>query len=226
MTTPSAISSSQALRFGWRTTCANVRPLLTLGLIGGFLELLQQALRDPAHAPGLATLLRLALQLVQAALVMVFLRVALQLHDGKEVDLSRPQQLLANYFGYLLTTVLLSLIVLGGLVLLIVPGVLWAVRFGFAPFLVVQGKLDPVAALRESSRLTQGVRAQLLGFALLVLVINLLGALTFGVGLLVTWPTGLIAAAYVMRQLQAHAAQQGPASEPPRAMLPRAQLPA
>lgn len=206
-----AFSSAEALRFGWTTTCANLRPLLVIGLTGAFLGLLQQALNRPPPSVG-APILSLALQLLEAALFMGLLRASLQLSDGRAVDLSRPQELLANFFGYLLTALLLSLIVVGGLALLIVPGVLWAVRFGYAPLLAIDTNCDPVQALRESSRLTAGSRGSLFQFGLLAAGINLLGALAFGVGLLVTLPTTLIAAAQILRQLQAHAGRTG--SEP------------
>ena len=91
-----------------------------------------------------------------------------------------------------------------------------ALRFGWrkttTTFLVVDRKLDPVEALRESSRLTQGVKGQLLVFALLIAAVNLVGAIALLVGLLVTIPTTVIAAAYVLRRLQSRAAQQSQSS--------------
>lgn len=198
-------SSTEALRFGWNSTCSNLRPLLVIGLAGGFLGLLVQALRRPLESPGIAPLLAIAVQVLQAALFMALLRASLQLCDGRAIDLSRPQDLLADFFGYLLTGLLLSLIVVGGLALLIVPGVMWAMRFGYAPLLVVDRGYDPVQALRESSRVSAGARMRLFRFALLALAVNLLGALAFGVGLLVTIPTTTIAAAHILRQLQERA---------------------
>lgn len=209
-------SSGEALRFGWNATCANLRPLLLIGFSGGFLGLLQQTLRRPMENPGIAPVLAIAVQILQAALFMGLLRVSLQLCDGIAIDLSRPQDLVANFFGYLLTTLLLWLIIAGGLILLIVPGVLWAVRFGYAPLLVVDRGYDPVQALRESARISAGARLPLFKFVLLALGVNLLGALTFGVGLLVTIPTTTIAAAYILRRLQglsdSSRTQSGPAA--------------
>lgn len=208
-------SSMEALRFGWATTREHLRPLLILGAVGAFLALLNHSLTQPSPNPGVAPILALAVQLLEAALMMVYLRVALMLHDRRPVDFARPQVLLADFFTYLLTTLLVTLIVLGGFLLLIVPGVLWGLKFGYAPFLVADGKTDPMDALRESARVTRGVRKQLFGFALLILGLNILGSLAFGVGLLVTVPTGLIAAAYVLRRLQTRAASLAPREAPP-----------
>lgn len=219
-------SSGEALRFGWKATRENLRPLLILGLLGGFCGLLQQALTRPSESPGIAPVLGLVVQVVQAALFMAMLRVSLQICDGRSIDLNRPQDLLAHFFSYLLTTVLLALIVAGGLVLLVVPGVVWALRFGYAPFLVADAGHDPIEALRESARLTAGAKRQLLGFAVLALLVNLLGAMALGVGLLVTVPTTTIAAGHVMRLLQARAGAPGAGEPSTRGRLTEHDVPA
>lgn len=55
---------------------------------------------------------------------------------------------------------LLSLITLVGFLLLCVPGIVfsfWAVaRFGFAPVLIVEQRMGPIEAMKESMRLTDG----------------------------------------------------------------------
>jgi uncharacterized membrane protein len=224
--TTAPFSTEEALRFGWKATRENLRPLLILGLVGGFSGLLHQALTRPSESPGIAPVLGLVVQVAQAALFMAMLRASLQICDGRSIDLNRPQDLLAHFFSYLLTTVLVALIVTGGLVLLVVPGVLWALRFGYAPFLVADAGHDPIEALRESARLTAGARKQLLGFAMMALLVNLLGALAFGVGLLVTVPTTTIAAGHVLRLLQARAGAAGAGNRSEQARLTEHDAPA
>jgi len=209
MTREPSFSSAEALRFGWRTTMANLKTLLAIGAFGAFLAMLHQALTGDAHHA--RPLLALVVQVLQTGVTMAFIRTALKLHDGDKVDLSRPGELLTGFFPYLLTSVLYGLIVGGGMVLLIVPGVIWAVQFGFATFVSVDRKLDPIAALQESSHLTKGERWHLLAFGLAALGVNLVGALAFGVGLLVTIPTTTIGAAYVFRRLQATVEHAPPA---------------
>ena len=137
--------------------------------------------------------------------MLAYVRSALRACDGKPVEVSRAPDLLADFLTYLLASVLVGLIVAAGFVLLIVPGIIWGLKFGFAGFLVVDRKLDPIEALRESNRLTMGTKWQLFAFALLAFGINLVGAIALGIGLMVTIPTTVIAAAYVLRQLQARA---------------------
>ena len=195
-------SSTEAIRFGWRTTMTNIQPLLLLGIVGGFLSACHQAL---AAKDGGAPLLALGIQVLQAAVTLVLLRAALKLHDGERIDWARPGNLLVGFLPFLAAGALYGLIVMGGLLLFVIPGIYWAIKFGWATFVVADGDRDAIDALRVSSRLTQGVKGQLVSFALVVLGVNLLGALALGVGLLFTVPTTAIAAAYVFRRLQARA---------------------
>ena len=218
-------SSTEALRFGWKKMTENLKPLLIIGAVGAFLALLNQALMGSGNRYGLAPLLGLAVQVLQTAVTLAYVRVALRLHDGQAVDVSHPADLLANFLTFLLTSVLYGLIVAAGFILLIVPGIVWGLKFAYAPFLVVDRKLDPIEALRESSRLTQGVKWQLLVFALLMCAVNCVGAIAFVVGLLVTIPTTFIAAAFVFRRLQTRAGERLPAPThiPPLATPPPAE---
>jgi len=214
-TTARAFSPKEALRFGWEKTTANLKPLLWIGAAGAFLAVLQNALTRPGSPRAPFALLGLCVQVLQVGVTLAYLRTALKLHDGKPIDDLSPKPLLAGFFPFLLTQILVGLIIAGGMVLLIVPGILWGLRFGYAPFVVVDGKNDPIEALRESSRLTVGYRWQLLKFFLLLFVVNLLGAIALGVGLLVTIPTTSIAAAYVFRRLQGRAPAQNTAASTP-----------
>jgi uncharacterized membrane protein len=187
-------------------TMANLTPLITLGAIGAVLAALGRTLASPERGMLVVPFLGPGIQVLQIALALAFIRVSLALHDGRTVDLGRPAELLDGVLSYLVTSVLYGLVVGAGFILLIVPGVIWAVQFGCACFVAADARLDPIEAMRESSRLTRGARWHLLGFGLLLGLVNLVGALAFGIGLLVTIPTTFIAAVYGFRRLQERAA--------------------
>lgn len=200
-----AFSSTVALRIGWQRTRENLRPFLILGVLSLGLELLRQRVRDSGGNPSdPQALLVLALQVLQIAMTMLLVHFALRAHDGKPLLLERSAFTLYELLSFVLVSVLYGLIVSVGLLLLVVPGVLWSLTYLFAAFLVVDRSLSPLAALRESGRLTHGVKGQLFGHALLMLVVNGFGALSFGLGLLITLPTTFVATAHVLRRLQAH----------------------
>lgn len=110
------------------------------------------------------------------------------------------------FWKYLLATLLMSIAVGLGLLLLIVPGIIFALMFAFAPLIVIDRGLDPIEALKESKRITEGHRWQLLGLALLSTLIVLLGLLAAVVGVLVSIPVVSLAFAHAYRTLAGRAA--------------------
>jgi uncharacterized membrane protein len=93
-------------------------------------------------------------------------------------------------------------VVIIGLVLFIVPGLIWGVQFGFYPFILVKERLGPIKALRKSSAITEGVKGKLIFFALTLFGINLLGLIALGIGIIVTIPLSVIAVAHMFSQLE------------------------
>ncbi|MDE1169947.1 MAG: hypothetical protein PW734_01850 [Verrucomicrobium sp.] len=91
----------------------------------------------------------------------------------------------------LAATALTALVVGGGLLLALVPGVFWLPRFGLAFFASVDRGLAPVAALKRSAALTQGERRRFLALLLALVALNSLGIACFFVGTLVTTPLSL-----------------------------------
>ena len=75
-----------------------------------------------------------------------------------------------------------------GLLLLVIPGVYLLVGYLFASSLVVDRRLDFWAALDLSRRTVQPIWFSMFAFLLLLMLINLAGAVALGIGLLVTVP--------------------------------------
>ena len=192
-------STGDALQFGWSTLRTHLAPLLLLGGAGLVLAMFSQAL-GRSGAGG--ALFGIVVQAAQVAVTLVMLRVGLRLYDGEAVDLFDPGPLLQGYWYFLAATFLYGLVVSVGLLLLIVPGVLWGLTFCFAPLFTAGGQHDLVEAFRESSRLTRGSRAQLLGLGAALIGLNLLGVLALGVGTVITVPMSMLAAVYAFRRMQ------------------------
>jgi uncharacterized membrane protein len=92
---------------------------------------------------------------------------------------------------------------LGGLILLIIPGIIWAIKFSLCFYFVIDKGLGPIEALKASSRTTMGIKWQLFGFGILCGLINFLGLLCLFIGGFATYPTVLVANVLVYRQLLA-----------------------
>ncbi len=200
-------STESALRFGWETfkerpwffVGSTVVIILASVLVDGFTSGLDTVITGSANEPSVVgSLINLALGTLIGMGATAFYLAA---HDHPDtVDLSalwhpRP------FWKYLGASVLLGLAVGIGLVLLIVPGIIFGLMFMFSTFLVIDRALGPIEALKESNRITHGHKWRLLGFTVVLLLINLLGAIALLVGLLVTIPVSSLAFTHAYRML-------------------------
>lgn len=144
-------------------------------------------------------------QLVFIVLSMVIsigmMRIFLDLADGKDgslVDLVKHWNLLLKYIA---VSIVYAVVTYVGFFLLIFPGIIWGLKFYFAPWLVVDRGMGPIEAMKASSQMTMGMKWDLLGFYAVVAVVTLIGLACLGVGLIVTMPLSTIATAMLYRHL-------------------------
>ena len=129
---------------------------------------------------------------------------------GRQTDLSRLFQGGPIFVSFLLATIVVSLIVGLGFVLLIIPGVILALMFNFAPLIAVDRNAGVGDALSLSKEITTGNKWTLLLLCLVAFGIMILGFLALCVGILFTAPfVGLI---YVVAYLMASGQPTGAAS--------------
>ena len=95
--------------------------------------------------------------------------------------------------------------ILGGLILFIVPGIIAALTFGLAPYIVIDKGLGPIAALKESARITKGNRLRFLALSGATTLIMLLGILALFVGVFVAMPVIMLATIAAYRAFSAAA---------------------
>lgn len=149
----------------------------------------------------LSLLANLIVLLVSGLLYLGALAIAFKLYDGKPAvfaDLfSQPDKVLR----YVVASILYGLIVFAGLLLLIVPGIIWAIKFQFFNYFLVDRNLSALESLQASGKLTTGHKWRILLFNLAAGLFNLAGALVFGIGLLVTIPVTMFASVGVYRWL-------------------------
>lgn len=109
------------------------------------------------------------------------------------------------FWNYFAATIVVGIAIVLGLLLLIVPGIIFALMFMFATIIVIDRERGPIEAMKESMRVTRGYKWYLLGFALVLTLLNVLGLLAFVVGLLVSIPVSLLAFMHAYRTLAGRA---------------------
>jgi uncharacterized membrane protein len=190
----------QPLEFGWKVFRENVLFFLVMMLILGIPAAIMGVMVKDTPWLSLSVLfLRGVAWLWRVIAAMAVILVSLSYCDRNSFDIRQAEAMKPLFIPYLLGSILFSVMIGVGMVLLVVPGVYLAVRYQFMPYLIIDKGMQPMDALRAAGELTRGSWLDLFIFLLCIVGINLLGALLLGLGLLVTVPVTFVAHASVYR---------------------------
>ncbi len=191
----------EAIAEGWRRLWPNILPMAAFALVVWVVNGLLQVLQRDANV-GIRTLLGLISFVVSQLIAIGWIKIALDVTDGRPVQADAVIDKFRLVVPYLIAALLYALMVGVGLLLLIVPGIILAVTFAFYGFHIVDtGETNPIEALRRSADITRGHRWRLFLLALTLIGLNILGLLVLIVGVLITSGISLLAVAYVYRRL-------------------------
>lgn len=205
---PRFFSKSEAILFGWNTLKKNFWFFLGLLSVVLGVDLLLGIITSsftenaPVALVIAASIISIILNLL---LSMGIIKITLKFCDQEPAnyrDLISSYRLLLNY---LIGSVIYGVVVAVGLILLVVPGIYFAVKYQFYEYLIIDKGLGPVEAIKRSGVLTKGVRWNLVLFWLMLIGINILGMIALGIGLVASVPISWLANAYVYRRLQLQA---------------------
>ncbi|HSO94857.1 MAG TPA: hypothetical protein VLV81_02330 [Acidimicrobiia bacterium] len=197
---------SEAVTYSWNACLRNGGPaylLVSLVVFAGNTAVVVLAAAN--SSAGFQLAFELFGALIDVLLLLGLIRAALDVVDGVTPHLGtvfRPD----GYGPYLVASVLFLVGTYLGFILLVVPGLVFAVIFEFYAYVIAEHPdITATGALRRSAEITRGSRVRLLGLAAVLVCLNLAGALCV-VGLIVTYAISALALAYVYRALT----NQGP----------------
>ena len=134
------------------------------------------------------------------------IRIAFDIHDR---DSSSVSELFSAGWLVLLKGLAISflyyIMVFGGLLLFVIPGIIAAVTFNLAIYVLIDKKCGVLEALKESAHLTKGIRKHIFGLLLILGAIVQLSLGSGGLGYIIVWPVSMLAGVYLYRKLQATA---------------------
>ena len=218
-------SIGDAVQFGWDTMKNNLGFLIPAVLIMWLAAAIPSGLssfsyRMPLVAAAIYSLIFGIISFVIGMFVnMAQIKVGLRFSRGETADFPDLLNEYPRFWDFLLGSILYALIVIGGLILLIIPGIYWGIKYHFYGYLIIDQGMGPVDAIKKSGELTDGVKWDLLVFWLALLGIYILGFLACCVGVLFAIPVILVAVAYVYRTLliatMTPQAQQAPPVQAP-----------
>jgi uncharacterized membrane protein len=196
-------SKKEAIKFGWEIAKKKIKffvPLLILvfGVSSLFDYLSDLTKRESSLISFLLTIIGVALSIIFS---LGLIKISLKICDGEEPKISDLFSQYPLFFKYLFASILKNLITLFGFILLIIPGIILSIRFGFFDYLIVDRNSRIVESLRKSWEITKGNAWNLFLLYILLGLINLLGFFALIVVLFWSIPTTMIAEAFVYRKL-------------------------
>lgn len=120
-----------------------------------------------------------------------YMACLLKMREGKTFDFQDflwAFQSFDRLIHVLLASVLRTVIICVGFILLIVPGIYWSVTTSLADVLVVKEKQDAVGAIKRSMALIKGHWGYMAGLLFVLMLLNIVGFLCVVIGILITIP--------------------------------------
>ena len=131
---------------------------------------------------------------------------------GDSLEIKNMFEVFQNYWNAVLAALLVTVIVIIGLILLIVPGIIFACKLAFTPYLVVDRKMAVIEAVKGSWNMTRGHAWKVFLIILLAIPISIAGLICLGVGFILSiiWIRMAFASLYHAVSLSGEtSAQQG-----------------
>ncbi len=198
-------SIKEAVKLGFKVAKKNILFFLGIFVITIFISSIGNSLQSNLEEQMLLfTLVSLIFWVISIILDMGILRINLKFIDSKKPKYK--DLFVLNWkaiLNYILSSILVGLIVLIGFILLIVPGIILAIRLQYSGYLIVDKNLGAIEAIKKSWKITKGNAWHLFAFSLAIIGINIIGLLALVIGLLVTVPLSMVASAFVFRKLLA-----------------------
>lgn len=225
-------SPTEAIKFGWKTFKTNpgfLIGLLIIVYVSQFALGLVVGLIPDNNSSGwalalitslLTTLFSIIISLGMINALLKFVNTG----KGNFADIFSEFSNFNLLVNYIIGAIIVGVIVLGGFLLLIIPGIYFAIRLSFFSYFLVEKHLAAMEAIKASWNATKGNGVNLFVLGILSVLVTIAGALALLVGLLVAIPVVTLAAIYAYKMLSKEAASAASAPvvdpTPPAPMAP------
>ena len=132
--------------------------------------------------------------LLTGPMTVGFYIVANRLHHGQSVEFSNFFDGFKQFVPLLIAQLIMGIFIVIGFFLLVIPGIYLAVAYSFVNMIIVFAGQDFWEAMENSRKIVSKQWFNFLAFHIVLGLINFLGALALGVGMLFTFPITMCAA--------------------------------
>ncbi len=199
-----SFSKSEAIKYGWTAIINNFSLLIPIVAANFFLNttfVLIENIYD-SSMPYMSISFRAIGSFISMAIDIGLIRICLKIYDNHDARFSDLISEFNLLFNFLICSTIYGLIILTGLMLFIIPGIIWAIKYGFSPYIIIDEDVNPIDALKKSACITRGAKGNLFLLGLVLLGINILGLLALIVGVIITIPMTIAALTFLYQKLK------------------------
>lgn len=218
---PAPFQVGEAFNYGWKKFQEYLGPILIIMVIlfvvglavngigillsGGFDEVFDMDSASSGQIPGLffsfgylfySLVSALVGLLIQAAIV----RGALGITKGEKIDVNTFLST-ENIGQIVLAAILLAIGTAIGLVLCVIPGLIFAFFTQFTYYFIIDKRMEAIDGIKASFSLVNKNLGSVVGLFFASILALIVGAILCGIGLIVAIPVTIIATAYAYRKL-------------------------
>ncbi len=191
-------STSWSYKNGWRQMWKYFLRLLLIGIIGFVIILPSEIGSEEGSAVGLGILGLIYTILVTGPIEYGLSFVYLKAARNDEPEIRDMFKAFSNYRNAVLAHLLVVTIVTIGFFLFIIPGIIFACKFAFTPYLIVDRRMAAIEAVKESWRMTRGYTWTVFLIGLLTIPISIIGLICLIIGIVpaLMWISATFASLY------------------------------
>lgn len=190
-------SIREALKNGWELTKANLGFLIAFQAVIFGLGALHYFLMDGDYI-WLSILSSIAITIVD----MGYIKSGVLIVNGINPQFDQLYIHWKKFFTWFFASLFYGLMVGFGLILLVIPGLYFAGRYGLFGYFIVDKDYGPIESLQVSARATRGMSWKLLLYFIVMVLINLVGLALLGIGLFITIPVTMLGLATIYKKTQ------------------------
>jgi hypothetical protein len=189
-----------AVSYGWKKFTEYPGPLILIALIIAVVNLIGGVLRFAVDNFVIGLILVVVFYIVGQILTIGIINASLMVTRGERPEPGRAFS--TQYLGqFIVGSILYGIIVGIGFILCVIPGIIAMILLAFYGFYILDQGMSGTEALSASYNLVKDNFGRVFLVLLVAFLINLVGALLCGIGLLVTAPICWIIVAYAYRKL-------------------------
>lgn len=130
----------------------------------------------------LSSLISIVFILWSTFLSMGLIKGILSIVRGETVEIPEIYQNQEAFGEYAVMVIRYMVVIIGGGILLILPGIYFAIRYIFVPFLVVDKKATGAAAFAKSKEMTEGRLGFFIAYFIITVILVMVGSFVLLVG--------------------------------------------